>query len=116
MSIVCACLFRLRHRLSPVYNIGAENEHSVFDIARLLHKMIKTKEKEEKEEADAPLRHSVTFVEDRLFNDYRYSVDSKDLLALGWTNSTVFEDGLEETIEWYKQVNLDTYFVTTPTI
>ena len=109
-------LILFRGKVGTIYNIGAENEHSVFDIARLLHKMIKTKEKEEKEEADAPLRHSVTFVEDRLFNDYRYSVDSKDLLALGWTNSTVFEDGLEETIEWYKQVNLDTYFVTTPTI
>lgn len=102
-------LILFRGQVGTIYNIGVENEHSVFDIARMLHKLIVKTE-------DSPLRHSVTFVEDRLFNDFRYCVDSKDLLALGWESRTSFEEGLEETIEWYKQVNLDTYFVTTPTI
>jgi dTDP-D-glucose 4,6-dehydratase len=92
-----------------MYNIGSDNEHSVMDIARLLHSMIMPAAAATAP-APAPLGASVTFVPDRLFNDSRYCVDSKELLALGWKNSTSFQDGLRQTIEWYKKTNMSSYF------
>jgi dTDP-glucose 4,6-dehydratase len=93
-------------QVGAMYNIGSDNEHSVMDIARLLHGMMYS--------PAASLGDSVTFVEDRLFNDSRYSVDSKELLALGWRNSTAFHDGLQQTIAWYQQTDLSRYFFTLP--
>lgn len=93
-------------QVGAMYNIGCDNEHSVMDIARLLHGMIIT--------TPTTLENSLSFVEDRLFNDFRYSVDSKELLALGWQNHTTFEDGLRQTIEWYQTTDLDRYFFTVP--
>ena len=93
-------------QVGAMYNIGCDNEHSVMDIARRLHGMIRTTTKS--------LDDCVSFVEDRLFNDFRYSVDSKELLALGWQNSTSFADGLRQTIEWYQTTDLDRYFFTLP--
>jgi nucleoside-diphosphate-sugar epimerase len=40
-------------------------------------------------------------VEDRLFNDLRYSVSNRKLIDLGWNEKIDFEDGLQSTIDWY---------------
>jgi dTDP-glucose 4,6-dehydratase len=95
-------------KVGAMYNIGSDNEHSVMDIARLLHSMLVVPA--EGAAGAAPLGASVSFVPDRLFNDSRYCVDSKELLALGWENSTSFQDGLRQTIEWYKKTNMSRYF------
>jgi dTDP-glucose 4,6-dehydratase len=44
----------------------------------------------------------VLWVPDRPFNDLRYSLDSKKVRALGWKERTSWEDGLKQTVEWYK--------------
>ena len=61
--------------LNETYNIGTRQEYSVIDVAKLLvSKMTEDKE----------LSNHVEFVEDRPFNDFRYSVDTTLLKSLGW--------------------------------
>jgi dTDP-glucose 4,6-dehydratase len=44
-----------------------------------------------------------TFVKDRLGHDMRYAMDhSKITRELGWQPSVTFEEGIKNTIEWYK--------------
>jgi dTDP-glucose 4,6-dehydratase len=73
-----------------VYNIGTNDEISNIDLTK---KIIKQLGKEV---------HMIKFVKDRPFNDKRYSVENKKLLALGWKQEHNFEEGLQETIKWYQ--------------
>lgn len=96
-------------KISEIYNIGTQNEHSVIDIATLLYKEICNKSNKNK-----TFDECVDYVEDRLFNDFRYTVNSSKLLDLGWNTTTSFEDGMKKTIEWYTTNNMNTYFVKKP--
>lgn len=89
--------------ISEIYNIGSgeNSEYSVMDIARLLHASICP---------EKLLEDCIEYVEDRLFNDFRYSVDSNKLIALGWRSEVGFNEGLNKTIDWYKKTNLDYYW------
>jgi dTDP-glucose 4,6-dehydratase len=44
----------------------------------------------------------VTHVQDRLGHDIRYAIDNTKINALGWKPTTNLSDGLDKTIEWYK--------------
>ena len=46
---------------------------------------------------------SVQPVEDRKGHDRRYSVDDSRIRALGYAPAHTFEDGLAETVAWYRQ-------------
>lgn len=67
--------------INDIYNIGTDQEWSVMDVARLLVREMTN---------DGVLENHVTYVPDRPFNDFRYSVDSTRLRSLGW--SEVFTD------------------------
>jgi dTDP-glucose 4,6-dehydratase len=73
-------------KLNEVYNIGTSQEFSVMDVAKLLiNKMTD----------DKVLDNHITFVEDRPFNDFRYSVDITLLKLLGWKEQfTNFENNI----------------------
>ena len=46
---------------------------------------------------------SIEYVEDRKGHDFRYSVDwSKINQEIGYEPQVKFEDGLRETIQWYR--------------
>jgi dTDP-D-glucose 4,6-dehydratase len=45
----------------------------------------------------------IEYVEDRAFNDLRYSVSNKKLTQLGWSEQIGFDDGLLATIKWYME-------------
>ena len=45
---------------------------------------------------------SVDYVEDRKGHDRRYAIDDSKLRALGYTPGTTFEDGLAQTVQWYR--------------
>ena len=45
----------------------------------------------------------IRFVDDRPGHDRRYSLDAGKLARLGFRSSTPFEEGLEETVRWYRQ-------------
>lgn len=92
----------LMGQIGQIYNIGTENEHSVIDIAELLHSKINP---------DRLFTDCIEYVEDRPFNDFRYCVDSSKLKELGWHTRMAFADGIEKTITWYREHNMDEYFV-----
>ena len=82
------------------YNIGGFNEWKNIDLVRLLCRRMDEK-LGRKEGESAKL---ITFVKDRPGHDLRYAIDaSKINLELGWKPSVTFEEGLEETIDWYLQ-------------
>ena len=81
-----------RGKIVQIYNIGTTNEYSVNEIADLLIKRLKPSDS---------FHDWVEYVEDRNFNDSRYSVNSDKLIELGWNEKISFTDGINSTIEWY---------------
>jgi len=74
-----------------VYNIGGGRELTNFEITHLILEAMDAGES------------SIEYVADRKGHDLRYSVDwTKINRELGYKPQIKFEDGLRETIEWYR--------------
>jgi dTDP-glucose 4,6-dehydratase len=74
-----------------VYNIGGGNEvknvdltHRILDLLGKPATLIKP-------------------VQDRQGHDRRYALDTTKLRGLGWQPEVVFDDGLAETVRWYRE-------------
>ena len=74
-----------------VYNIGGGNEvtnvdltHRILDLVGRPASLIKP-------------------VADRLGHDRRYSLDTSKLRGLGWAPQADFDEGLRETVRWYRE-------------
>jgi dTDP-glucose 4,6-dehydratase len=75
-----------------VYNVGTGKRRSIVDLAKTIVKFM---------DADPAL---VTFGKDRPGQDHRYATNSSKLrLELDWRPQVSFEDGLQKTIQWYKE-------------
>ncbi len=87
-------------KAGSTYNIGGLNEWKNIDLIRLLCHIMDRK-------LNRPAGDSeklITFVTDRAGHDPRYAIDSAKLQnELGWAPSLQFEEGLEETVDWYLQ-------------
>jgi UDP-glucose 4,6-dehydratase len=81
-----------RGKINEIYNIGTENEYNVLEILQKLVAMIKH---------ESDYLQYAEFIEDRLFNDFRYCINNNKLKELGWKEKKPFNEGLKETIEWY---------------
>lgn len=80
------------------YNIGGFNEWTNIDLIRLLCKIMD--QKLGREEGTSEML--ITYVKDRPGHDKRYAIDATKITEkLGWKPSVTFEEGLEETINWY---------------
>ena len=78
-------------RSGEVYNIGGGRELTNNEITSLII------------EAMGANESSIEFVEDRKGHDFRYSVDwTKINRELGYEPQVKFEDGLRDTIQWYR--------------
>ncbi len=89
----CAAVDRILHhgKSGEVYNIGARQEMTNLEIARLILKSLGKPES------------LITLVKDRPGHDRRYAIDpSKLKQALGWKPRISFHMGLQETIDWYR--------------
>ena len=73
------------------YNIAGGNEAENIDITRKVLRLL-----------DRP-ESLIRFVDDRPGHDRRYSLDAGKLARLGFRSSTPFEEGLEETVRWYRE-------------
>jgi dTDP-glucose 4,6-dehydratase len=80
--------------IANIYNIGGDCELSVMEVATRVLAILKP---------GAALDTWVEKVPDRLFNDRRYAVKNDALVALGWTPTIPFEEGLLETVAWYTE-------------
>jgi dTDP-D-glucose 4,6-dehydratase len=81
-------------KVGVIYNIGGTNEKANIDVARQLVALSGFKGAESER---------MTFVEDRVFNDLRYHINSDRLSLLGWKELVSWEDGVSKTFNWYKQ-------------
>ena len=72
------------------YNIGGGNERENVAVAEQIVTAL----------GQSPAL--IRFVQDRPGHDRRYSIDCSRLRALGWTPKVPFEEGLKQTVEWYR--------------
>jgi dTDP-glucose 4,6-dehydratase len=81
----------MKGRSGQVYNIGGGRELTNIEITHLLL------------EAMGADESSIEYVEDRKGHDLRYSVDwTKINKELGYEPQVNFEDGIKDTIQWYR--------------
>jgi len=89
----CRAIDLIMHRgkIGETYLVGGDSEKRNIDIAKLLVSKLGKDES------------MIERVEDRLGHDYRYAIDfSKIKKELGWQPTVSFDEGLDKTIEWYK--------------
>jgi dTDP-glucose 4,6-dehydratase len=77
--------------LGEIYNIGGGNSRENVEITKML--LAATGRT-----WDSHVRH----VTDRAGHDRRYSLDASKAARLGWRPAVDFEQGLRETVDWYR--------------
>jgi len=76
-------------QVGEIYNIGAGNEFTNLELTHALLELTGCDES------------MITWVDDRLGHDRRYSIDVSKITALGWTQQLSFTGGLADTVRWY---------------
>ena len=80
------------------YNIGGHNEWKNIDLVKVLCSIMDRKLGRNAGDSAA----QIVYVTDRAGHDLRYAIDaSKIERELGWRPSITFEQGLEQTVDWY---------------
>ncbi len=79
-----------RGEVGEVYNIGGGNEITNRVLTDRILELCGVDESR------------ITYVEDRLGHDRRYSIDTAKINALGWAPERPFDDALEATVAWYR--------------
>jgi dTDP-glucose 4,6-dehydratase len=89
----CRAVDLLLERSQPgeVYNVGGGNEVKNVDLTHRLLELVGRPES------------LIRRVEDRPGHDRRYSLDTSKARALGWAPVHAFEEGLAETVRWYRE-------------
>ena len=72
-----------------IYNIGTDLEFTVIEVVEKIMKLLVPSEK---------LEDRVKYIEDRLYQDYRYSIDSTKLINLGWKRTVEFDESIKKVI------------------
>mgnify|MGYP001443175897 CR=1 FL=1 len=75
-----------------IYNIGSKFEYKNIDVFKLVAN-----------ENNLKFNNYINYVKDRPFNDYRYSLNFKKIMKLGWKPKTKIEDKISEINNWYKK-------------
>jgi dTDP-glucose 4,6-dehydratase len=74
-----------------VYNAGGPDEQANIDVVRRIVALTGASESQ------------IEHVTDRPGHDRRYSLSSEKVRALGWEPRVRFEEGLQETVAWYRE-------------
>lgn len=95
--------------LGERYNIGTNVDRTVLEVVQTIAQELHVGE------------DRIKHVEDRIFNDQRYYMDSNKLIALGWREEVEWMQGLRDTIRWYKNhrgywSNIATALLPHPTV
>jgi len=81
-----------RGQVGEVYNIGTGHRVPNIEITKKILALL------EKDES------SITYVKDRPGHDRRYALNHQKISrALGWEPEVSFDDGLRQTVSWYKE-------------
>jgi hypothetical protein len=73
-----------------VYNVGGPDELANIEVVRRILELTGRDES------------LISYVDDRLGHDRRYSLASAKTEALGWRAAIGFDEGIERTVEWYR--------------
>jgi dTDP-glucose 4,6-dehydratase len=73
-----------------VYNIGGGNERENIAVAEQMVALL------------GKPKNLIRLVQDRPGHDRRYAVDCRKLNRLGWKPAVPFEQGLKDTVDWYR--------------
>jgi dTDP-glucose 4,6-dehydratase len=80
-----------RGRMGEVYNIGGGHVEKNLDMVRRLLRIVGKPES------------LISYVKDRPGHDRRYALDCRKITReLGWSPCIPLEEGLKQTVEWYK--------------
>jgi dTDP-glucose 4,6-dehydratase len=74
-----------------VYNVGGPDEMENIDVVRRILELTGRDES------------LIEYVTDRPGHDRRYSLSSEKMVELGWEPAVRFPEGLERTVEWYRE-------------
>jgi dTDP-glucose 4,6-dehydratase len=74
-----------------VYNAGGPDECANVDVVKRIIELTGAEESQ------------IEYVTDRPGHDRRYSLSSEKVRALGWLPRVRFDEGLEETVAWYRE-------------
>ena len=89
---VRAILYLIKKKTSvDIVNVGTSERLSNLELAGIIAKQLGLND------------DFLSYVDDRLGHDFRYSLNSQKINNLGWNPTKTIETGLVETIEWYKQ-------------
>jgi len=84
-------------RAGETYCIGGASEKTNMEVIDTLCNIL-----DRHNPSGSPHNQLKTFVTDRPGHDHRYAIDfSKIKNELGWSPSYSFEEGMEQTVEWY---------------
>ena len=85
-------------QINTTFNVGGINEWRNIDLVKLLCQVMDKKLNREAGESEK----LITYVKDRAGHDLRYAIDpTKITTELNWQPSLQFEQGLEQTVDWY---------------
>jgi len=77
-------------RTGEIYNVGSGQEKRNIDVVKRILKIL------------GKPQGLIEFVKDRPGHDFRYSLNSSEIKKeLGWQAKVKFENGLENTVNWY---------------
>jgi len=81
--------------IGEAYNLGSGVEKKNIDIAEKIVKIL------------GKTTDSIEFVKDRPGHDFRYALNSEKIAQLGWQTRMNFDEGLENTVNWYKNTMIN---------
>ena len=81
-----------RGNVGEIYNISGETPMTNLELTRRLVR-----------ECGRAMETHVEHVTDRPGHDRRYAISSAKLRALGWNPQTRFDDGISQTVRWYRE-------------
>ena len=74
-----------------IFNVGTKQEYQNIQVAKKICAIFSKSEKK-----------FIKYVEDRPYNDFRYSVNCKKIRSLGWETKYNLFNELPKIVEWYK--------------
>ncbi len=81
----------LHGKSGEIYNAGSDDERTNISVARAVVDLLGA--------SDDLIEH----VTDRPGHDRRYALSSDKLRSLGWEPSWTFDEGIKQTVDWYRE-------------
>lgn len=78
-------------QIGEIYNVGTDEELNNLEVVSLIRNNIND------------TKDLVDYVPDRLGHDERYGIDATKIKTLGWQPREIFNNGIKQTIDWYRE-------------